>query len=991
MELRQLLNGIETIGDKTLLHGDVSSVCYAADQCKPDSLFVAIPGLAHDGHDFIGQALERGARFVVHQKNITMPEGIIAIPVSDSRRALGMLAKNFFGDPSSGLTLIGITGTSGKTTISYLLESILTAAGFRCGVLGTVNYRYNGKAVPAPNTTPESYEMQKILSEMASVGVTHVIAEVSSHALDLRRVDDCDFDLGVFTNLSPEHLDYHQDMEDYFRAKKRFFTEILPQSKKKQPQKAVINADDPWGRRLRDEVRIPALSYGLEKNSGLTADGEAITLDGIQAQIVLNGKKLAVSSGLIGRFNLSNILAAAASASVLGVAPQAIEAGIKNLSSVPGRLEKVETSAGIHVFVDYAHKPDALKQVLQNLDQMKQKRILTVFGCGGNRDRAKRPLMGETATKYSDVTIVTSDNPRKEEPDAIIGEIVEGIDRQKIREMPSCQLEFTEGRHAYTVIADRKTAINAAIKLAGVEDIVLIAGKGHEDYQILGTQKIPFDDRVIAAAALQARSAEYLEVVSPAFFVAEILTATGGRLIAGNKETKVFGVSTDSRKVSKGNLFIALQGENFDGHAFVQKAVDDGAACVMVSDIRRINLDRIKACAVIIEVKDTLRAFGDLAHAHRKRFSVPVIGLTGSSGKTTTKEMLSCILEQERKVLKTEGNLNNLIGLPQTIFRMTSQHEIAVLEMGTNMRGEIKKLTQIAAPDIGLITNVGPAHLAGFGTVDIVREEKGDLFFYMDPSGIAVVNLDDEAVGQVASRWSGRRVTFSMGAGADVSVNDIRKNGARGMSFNLLAGGCVHKVDMKVAGLHNIYNAMAAAATALACGISPDAIRRGLAAFAAVSGRMEILKLQNGAYLINDAYNANPASVREALLTLKDLKNGHNAFVFLGDMLELGDSAPEMHRRVGMLLATIGVKAAFLQGDFADVTAAGALTGGLAKEQVVFLKDDEEALSSLKKQLHKGDWILVKGSRRMKMDRMVARIREDVGDDGAEGRQGEEK
>jgi UDP-N-acetylmuramoyl-tripeptide--D-alanyl-D-alanine ligase len=402
-------------------------------------------------------------------------------------------------------------------------------------------------------------------------------------------------------------------------------------------------------------------------------------------------------------------------------------------------------------------------------------------------------------------------------------------------------------------------------------------------------------------------------------------------------------------------------------------------------------LDRVKVCADVIEVKDTLQALGDLAHAHRKRFSIPVIGLTGSSGKTTTKEMLSCILEQERKVLKTEGNLNNLIGLPQTIFHMTPLHEIAVLEMGTNTRGEIKRLTQIAAPSIGLITNVGPAHLAGFGTVAAVREEKGDLFFYMDPSGVAVVNLDDEAVGQVASRWSGRRVTFSMGTNADVCVKDIRKNGARGMSFNLLASGLVHKVDMKVAGLHNIYNAMAAAATALACGISPDSIRRGLAAFQAVSGRMEIIKLQNGAYIINDAYNANPASMREALLTLKDLKNGHNAFVFLGDMLELGDAAPDMHRRVGMLLATIGVTTAFLQGDFAEVTAAGAHAGGLAKEQVVLLRDDEEALSFLKKQLRKGDWILVKGSRRMKMDRIVARIREDVGDAGTEGRQGEEK
>ncbi|MCK7511015.1 MAG: UDP-N-acetylmuramoyl-L-alanyl-D-glutamate--2,6-diaminopimelate ligase [Desulfobacterales bacterium] len=473
---------------------------------------------------------------------------------------------------------MGITGTSGKTTVSYLLESILTAAGFRCGVLGTVNYRYNGKIMPAPNTTPESYEMQKILREMASGGVTHVIAEVSSHALDLRRVDDCDFDLGIFTNLSPEHLDYHKDMEDYFRAKKRFFTELLAQSKKDCPQKMVANADDPWGRRLLSEVRIPALSYGLGKNTGVTVEHEEITLDGIRAEISLAGKKITVASRLIGRFNLSNILAAAAAASVLRVETSVIEAGIKNLSCVPGRLEKIDSSAGIHVFVDYAHKPDALKQVLQNLDKMKQKRILTVFGCGGNRDRAKRPLMGETATTYSDLTIVTSDNPRREDPLAIIGEIEAGIDQQKIRKVSSEHLVFADDAHTYTVIADRKAAIIAAIQIAQPQDIVLIAGKGHEDYQILGTKKYRLTTG-LSRHRLCDRDFLIVRRLCPQCFPwLRFWPRPDGRLIAGNKETMIYGVSTDSRHIQPENLFIALQGENFDGHAFVQKALEDGAA-----------------------------------------------------------------------------------------------------------------------------------------------------------------------------------------------------------------------------------------------------------------------------------------------------------------------------------------------------------------------------------------------------------------------------
>ncbi len=961
MELRQLLNGVDIIEYKADPVGDVSSVCYAADQCKKDSLFVAIQGLVHDGHDFIRQALDNGARFIVHQNDISVPDGVTTIRVSDSRRALGRLAKNYFGDPSSRLTLIGITGTSGKTTVAYLLESILTAAGFSCGVLGTVNYRYNGKTIPAPNTTPESFEMQKILNEMLSSGVTHVIAEISSHALDLRRVDDCAFDLGIFTNLSPEHLDYHHDMEDYFRAKKRFFTEILPQSKKSNPRKMVINRDDPWGQRLFGEIDMPVMSYGLEKGNETKVDSEEITLEGIKALISLSGEKIAVTSRLIGRFNLSNILAAASA-------------------------ERIDSTTGVHVFVDYAHKPDALKQVLQNLDKLRQKRILTVFGCGGNRDRAKRPLMGETAALYSNLTILTSDNPRKEDPLAIIGEIEAGIDRQKTVKVSPDHPEFPQGMNAYTVIADRKSAINAAVNLAEAGDIVLIAGKGHEDYQIFGTKKIPFDDRIVAKQALLSQEDDPSEAASPVFSLEEVLAATGGRLISGRGGKTICGISTDSRNIEQGNLFIALQGENFDGHAFVQKAVDAGAAGVIVHDISRINPEAAGTTACVVEVKDTLKALGDLAQAYRRRFSFPVIGLTGSSGKTTTKEMLSCILRLERKVLATEGNFNNLIGLPHTIFRMTARHEIAVLEMGTNTRGEIRRLTQIAEPDVGVITNVGPAHLEGFGTVDVVGEEKGDLFLNMCPSGTAVVNLDDEAVCRVADRWSGRRVTFSMSASADVSVGDIRKNGAKGTTFNLLISGGTYKVDMKVAGLHNIYNAMAAAATAVACGISPESIRQGLTMFQAVGGRMEIIKLKNGAYLINDAYNANPASVREALLTLKDLKNAHNAFVFLGDMLELGEAAREMHRRVGMLLATIGVTAVFLQGEFAEITAAGALGGGLSDEQIFFLRDVEESIAHLKRQLRKGDWILVKGSRRMQMDRIVARICEDTGIYKAEGK-----
>lgn len=503
MKLNRLIEGLEVINLSGDTRQEVSSVCYSADKCEEGSLFVAVTGLIHDGHDYVTEAIERGARVIVHEKDIQISPKVIAVKVANSRRTLGILAKNYFGNPSAQLCLIGVTGTNGKTTTTYFLESILTQAGCKCGVLGTVNYRYNNKTFPAPNTTPESYEMQKILRTMVDEGITHVIAEVSSHAIDLRRIDDCDFDLGIFTNLSHEHLDYHLTMENYFQAKKRFFTEVLPQSKKIHPQKIIINGDDKWGQMILKDITLPALSYGMGDHNIIRSEHYELFLSGIKAVINLAGENISIRTPLVGKFNIYNILAAAAAAKALQVSSASIKAGIETLSYVPGRLERIDSSSGFTVLVDYAHKPEALTQVLQNLAEFKKKKIITVFGCGGNRDHGKRPLMGEAATTYSDLTIVTSDNPRLEDPLAIIAEIETGIDQNKIQKILPGNVQMKNGMHSYTVIPDRKKAIETAIRAAQENDIVLIAGKGHEDYQILGTDKVPFDDRVIVKQILE--------------------------------------------------------------------------------------------------------------------------------------------------------------------------------------------------------------------------------------------------------------------------------------------------------------------------------------------------------------------------------------------------------------------------------------------------------------------------------------------------------
>jgi len=507
VHVRDLLKDVEPINIAGNYSGNVPTICYDSRQCEKNSLFVAIPGLKVDGHHYITEAVARGARFIVYERDYLPPSGITAIKVRDSRRVLGILGRNLYKDPSAGMCLIGVTGTNGKTTVTYLLESILKAAGFKVGVLGTVNYRFNQKVLPAPNTTPESYEMQRILRIMADAGITHVIAEVASHAIDLKRIDDCSFDMGIFTNLSRDHLDYHGTMENYFLAKKRFFDDILPSGKKHQ-KFMIINGDDPWGQRLLREVRtdVPSRTFGIETKCDMTADPFTFSLEGIKARIHTAPLSFAIDSPLIGKFNLYNILAAAMAAASLSIPEKFIRTGVAKLKKVPGRLEKISKSDEPAIFVDYAHTDDALRRVLENLSVFRKRRLITVFGCGGDRDRGKRPLMGNAAVSLSDVAIVTSDNPRTENPLTIIEDIEKGIQETSVKKLPPEALERNTIRKGYTVIPDRKKAIERAVSLAAPSDIVLVAGKGHENYQIIGEARMPFDDRKIAKKALKNRS-----------------------------------------------------------------------------------------------------------------------------------------------------------------------------------------------------------------------------------------------------------------------------------------------------------------------------------------------------------------------------------------------------------------------------------------------------------------------------------------------------
>ena len=487
--------------NKSIMNMEILSVHYRAQDVTPGGLFVAIKGFKSDGHDFIDQAVERGASVIVSQRPVKTTIAVNII-VGNSRKALAQLSSRFYGNPSEKLVIVGITGTNGKTTTSYLIESILEHAGLKVGLIGTINYRYAKKVFINPVTTPESLDLQRIIAEMLAEGISHVVMEVSSHAIDLMRIENCRMDVAVFTNLTLDHLDYHGSMQAYWSCKKSLFTHYLVSGPKKDKAKAVINCNDEKGNLLLKEFVLNGISVGKSPLNMVYPGKTELGLDGIRCDISTPYGGIQIRSYLVGEYNLENILSATGVGVALNLSRELIRRGIENLKSVPGRLERVPNDLGRFVYVDYAHTPDALENVLKTLRGLTSNRLICVFGCGGDRDREKRPFMGKISAELSDLSVITSDNPRSEPPLEIIEEILIGIRKTGISAYSASELHDGVVKKGYVVISDRKHAIQTAVRASSPGDTILIAGKGHESYQIIGKKTIPFDDRLEAKIAL---------------------------------------------------------------------------------------------------------------------------------------------------------------------------------------------------------------------------------------------------------------------------------------------------------------------------------------------------------------------------------------------------------------------------------------------------------------------------------------------------------
>jgi UDP-N-acetylmuramoyl-L-alanyl-D-glutamate--2,6-diaminopimelate ligase len=487
--LLEALAGARVVGTPP---ASVTGLTADSRRVRRGDCFVAVPGFRQDARRFVPDAVARGATLVVTEGEPVAGVSVPQVIVLSARRALAPLAGAFHGHPSRALTLIGITGTNGKTTTSYLVDALLRAAGGPTGILGTIQYVVGDEVLAAGQTTPEALELEALLATMRERGVRGVTMEVSSHALALSRVDALAFDVAVFTNLTQDHLDFHGTLDEYGRAKRRLF-ELLAASPKPR-RSAVVNGDDPAGARMVAGLGLETLTFGLGPDNRVRATGWASTLDGIRMTVATPAGPLTLASALIGEHNVMNLLGAVGVGWALGLAPEAIGRALARVEMVPGRFEQVRAGQPFLVVVDYAHTPDALERVLTTARKITPARLGVVFGCGGDRDRGKRPIMGEIAARLADRAWVTSDNPRSESPEAIVAEIAAGVAR------------VAGGRDRSALMADRRAAIGAALAWAGRGDTVVIAGKGHEASQIVGTDVLPFDDRAVARQILVERA-----------------------------------------------------------------------------------------------------------------------------------------------------------------------------------------------------------------------------------------------------------------------------------------------------------------------------------------------------------------------------------------------------------------------------------------------------------------------------------------------------
>lgn len=950
--LTELCAGLDAVLPETTPDSDPLIGALECDSRRvvPGSLFAALPGAKADGSAFIPQAVARGAVAVLARPGTTA-----SIPVATSlepRLTLARLAAIFYGRQPE--TVVAVTGTNGKTSVASFTRQIWARLGHRAASLGTLGLIADGFASEASLTTPDPIRLHETLARLANAGIGHVALEASSHGLDQFRLDGVVLKAAAFTNLTRDHLDYHGTMAAYFRAKAGLFDRVLPAG-----GVAVLNAESSEAGILSAIAASrgqTVLSYGEHgRDIAVTARRTEGTVQILS--LTIGGRDHVVRLPLLGAFQASNALCALGLAIATGADPLAALEALETLTGAPGRLEHVtDTASGAPILVDYAHTPDALETVLRALRPHCTGKLVVVFGCGGDRDPGKRPMMGGIAARLADRVYVTDDNPRNEDAGLIRRAVIEGA----------------VGPAELIEIADRGAAIVTAASALDTGDLLVIAGKGHEPGQIIGSTVIPFDDRTVALAATGGGRMTATAQNSPLWQGREVVNATGA---LGAADWAATGISIDSRTLQPGDLFIALVGEHADGHAHLAQAFRAGAIAALVEHIPA----DIPATATLLRVDDTRRALEDLARAARSRITGKVVAVTGSVGKTSTKDALALVFSRQGETAATKGNLNNHYGVPLSLARMPRAARFAVFELGMNHPGEISPLSRMVRPDVAIITTVASAHLEFFADESGIADEKATIMDGLPKTGTVILNRDNLHFERLVRHAATRGITTVVSFGSDPTAR------VRLIAFSPseTSSAVVASIDGRIVpyqlgspGRHAAMNSLAVLAAVHAIGGNVDAAALALADATPPKGRGQpqtlTLRGDRVIRLIDDSYNASPAAVRAALSVLGGLTPGGTGrrIAALGDMLELGPTSPALHAGLATAIDESDIDLLFTAGtlmrhlfDAVHEDARGAHAPSAAELAPILIDG-----------LRDGDVLTVKGSFGSRMSDLVTAI-----------------
>jgi len=943
----------------------------------PGDGFIAWPGAATDARRHVAAVLASGAAAVLVEQDGAEPFAFDDARVSAYpalKAASGPIAAAYFEHPTAHLQVLAVTGTNGKTSTAWWLAQALSnlelMAPVPCGLVGTLGIGRPpalGEAaspdlVSTGMTTPDPVLLQQHFRHFVQAGVQACAIEASSIGLEEHRLDGTRIHTAIFTNFTQDHLDYHGSMAAYWQAKRALF---------QWPglNAAVVNIDDAQGVELAASLQTGALALWTVSCQGearLQAQDIHYEAQGLRFSVVEGAERYRVQTRLIGSYNVANLLGVMAAMRTLGVPLAAVAQACTGLSPVPGRMECLGGVTQPLVAVDYAHTPDALAKALQALRSLSNERggqLWCVFGCGGDRDTSKRPLMGAMAASHADRVLVTSDNPRSEKRDVIISQILLGL----------------TGQTTVMVQPDRALAIAQAITQAAPQDVILLAGKGHEDYQEVAGQRLPFSDLGLARAALAARptAAPDMKTLTMMNLQTALSWLPEARLVPAGvaHANPLFSrVHTDTRTLAPGDLFVALRGERFDGNDFLNEAKARGAVAALCEGDADARLQAANLPGLV--VPDARLALAQLATRWRAQFALPLIAVTGSNGKTTVTQMIAAILRDFKPdaYLATQGNLNNDIGVPLTLLRLRAQHQVAVVELGMNHPGEIAILAAMAQPTVALVNNAQREHLEFMETVEAVAQENGTVIHALPGHGVAVFP-SDELYTALWAALSGQRATLQFSA--TVAAQAVPPAGVQGLQADWLGdawqiaastpAGPLH-YSLHIAGLHNVKNSLAAVACTLAAGVPLDSIARGLSQFEPVKGRSRALLVTHAGRsitLVDDTYNANPDSVKAAIEVLAALPAPR--LLVLGDMGEVGDQGPQFHAEAGQLTRALGIEHFYTLGAL-SVFAAAQFKGGRHFDDMASLQ------AAVLAALPTVGSVLVKGSRFMQMERVVAAV-----------------